>query len=316
MYYLNRPLYSDGLLKDSPEEVTQCVEGLISDLIVKTKTAMDRLSHFDGETTGYRIVVLKRQARARDVEPDHVRLRPRDELAPELLPEGRGAPGLVLRTLHLAAEEDVVDGHARRGRDDARRAHAAAEELARPVGALHEGGRAGDDAADGRAEALGEAHLDAVEARADLAQRAGAGGGGLPEARAVQVHVDGGILGARPPRDGADVVERQDGAPERVLQADDARRGVVVGLGDDGVALDVLQGEMVAVGGHDALDQRAAEAGGTAALPVDDVAAVVGEDAVGWGLEGRAERHLVAHAAGHDEDGGLVADQAGHVFLE
>lgn len=234
------PLCSSRFLQDSSEEVANCCERLVTNLVVETKTAMNRLPDVDRVATSHLNPVLKGQARARDIKPHHVGLRLRRELAPKLLPQVRGTPGLVLRGLHLAAQEDVVDRNPPRARDDPRRAHAAAEELARPVGPLDEGVGAGDDAADWRAEALGQAHLDAVEALAYLAQRAGARGGGLPEARAVQVHVDGWGLGARPLGDGADVFQRQDGARQRILETDDAGRGVIVGLGDDGVLLDVL----------------------------------------------------------------------------
>lgn len=150
---------------------------MITDLIVETKTAVDRFPDVDWKATCHLDVAIQRQARAWDIEPHHVNLCFHSEIAPKLLPQGRGTPSHVLRSLHLTAEEDVVNRHPPRACDDPGRAHAAAEELARLVGPLDEDGSAGDDAADRCAEPLGQVHLDPIEALAYFTQCAGAGGG-------------------------------------------------------------------------------------------------------------------------------------------
>ena len=72
-------------------------------------------------------------------------------------------------------------------------------------GSLDERRAAHDDRADRGAEPFAEAHGDAVEAGAVGREGARARGDGFPEARAVQVHVDGRGLRARPVGDGGAV---------------------------------------------------------------------------------------------------------------
>ena len=64
---------------------------------------------------------------------------------------------------------------------------------------------------------------------------------------------------------------------------------------------------MVAVGGDDGEGHGAGEEGDAAGFVFDDVRAVVADDGVGRGGKVRAQRYLVAHGAGHDEEGGFFA---------
>lgn len=57
-----RHLCSGRLFEDSPEEVAKCRERLITNLAVKTKTAVDQLPDVNWEATSHIDVVLKRQA--------------------------------------------------------------------------------------------------------------------------------------------------------------------------------------------------------------------------------------------------------------
>ena len=78
---------------------------------------------------------------------------------------------------------------------------------------------------------------------------------------------DGWVLGACPGGDGADVTEGEDCAGEGVFEGDEPRgAGVDVG-GEDGVVLDVREGEVVGVGGGDGDGEGAREGGQAACFP-------------------------------------------------
>lgn len=120
----------------------------------------------------------------------------------------------------------------------------------------------------------------------------------------------------RPGRDGAGVGEREDGAVEGVFEGDDAGRAGVDVVGQDGVGSDVREGEVVGVCRGYAGDEGAGQGGDAAGFVSEDVGAVVAEDGVrGLGQVG-AERELVAHGAGEDEEGGGVAGEVGEVGFE
>lgn len=202
------------------------------------------------------------------IQPHHIRLDgetqptapPHPHVRHPSRPVVTGAQ-LPPRPTHAGAES-LVDAHAGRGADDARLAHAAADAFPHPSGALDEGGVADEDAADRGAEALAEAEADAVEAGAVVVERGPAGRDGLPEAGAVEVGADAVVAG--PGGDGAGVGEREEGAVEGVLEADDAGGAGVDVVGQDGVALHVGQGQVVAVLRHDAGDEGAGQGGDAA----------------------------------------------------
>lgn len=109
-----------------------------------------------------------------------------------------------------------------------------------------------NDASHGRAQALGEAQAQRVKQRAEFLESACAGHDGLPETRAVAVHFDAVVAGEL--GDALDLAQGNNHAVERVLEADDAGGTVVDVVADDDVGLDVLEGEVDAVLGHDGLD--------------------------------------------------------------
>lgn len=197
----------------------------------------------------------------RQVQPHHVRLDGETQPTPPPHPHVRHASRLLMARAQLApgpthaGAEGLVDAHPGRRADDAGLPHPAADTLADPARALDEGLVADEDAADGRAEAFAEAEADAVETGAVLVQRAGARDDGLPEPGAVEVGAD--AVRARPGRDGAGVGEREHGAVERVLEADDARRAGVDVVAQDGVLLHVGEGQVVGVLRDDAGDEGA-----------------------------------------------------------
>ena len=121
---------------------------------------------------------------------------------------------------------------------------------------------------------------------------------------------------ARPGCDALALCERSDDAAERVLQADHAGRARVDVVAEDGVGLHVFEREVIAVLGHDAFDERAAEGCHAAGFPLEDVAAVVGEDAVRRAEQVGADGDLVAHGAGADEQGGFFVGHFGDHGLE
>lgn len=183
-------------------------------------------------------------AERRQIQPAHVRLDGLRHAASEVGPHLLDAPRGVVRGLEETAlavrvlPKGHVDGDAGGGRDDARLPEPAADGLAHPPPLPDEALGADEDAADGSAEALGEAEADGVEAGAEVGQRAGAAGDDLPEPRAVAVHADA-VL-AREGRDAPHLAQRHDEAVERVLEADDARRARVDVVAEDDVLLDVF----------------------------------------------------------------------------
>ena len=84
-----------------------------------------------------------------------------------------------------------------------------------------------DDGAERCAEAFTEAHGDAVEAGAVFLQTPRSCRDGLPQPRAVEVHVYRWISRARPLGDLLAVFQGQDGAGEGVFEGDEARGAVV-----------------------------------------------------------------------------------------
>lgn len=248
---------------------------------------------------------LRIRPRSLKVKPNHIRLRRRRKFPAIPFPHIRNLARPHMAGFEFAAEESVLDRDSRRRSNDSRLSQAATDHLADVPCAGAEGFVADEDAADRGAEALAEAERDAVEAGAVLLERAGAGGHGFPQARAVEVQDD--LVLAGPGGDALALCEGRDDAAEGVFQADQAGGAGVDVVADDGVLLDVFEGEVVAVGGDDAVHERAAEGCHAAGFPLEDVAAVVGEDAVWRGQQVGADGDLVAHGAGADEQSGLVA---------
>src|SRR5690349_4274308 len=83
---------------------------------------------------------------------------------------------------HLGEGEDAGGG------EDAGLAHATAEQLADAAGFLNEVARAGEDGADGGAEALGEAEHDAIHLGGEPRGGDAESDGGVEEARAIQMN--------------------------------------------------------------------------------------------------------------------------------
>ena len=77
----------------------------------------------------------------------------------------------------------------------------------------------------GRTEALAKAEADAVERRAELAERRAGLGGDVPDSCAVEVHHD--AVAVSVVGDTNDLVLGEYGAIERVLERDDFRRSAV-----------------------------------------------------------------------------------------
>lgn len=110
--------------------------------------------------------------------------------------------------------------------------------------------------------------------------------------------------------------EGSDDASKSVFQADEFCRAGVDVVAEDAGILQVLECEVVAVGWNNSFNESAAEGGDAACFPFEDVAAVVGDDAVGRGCEVGADGDLVAHCAGADEEGGFLAGQVGDEGFE
>jgi hypothetical protein len=248
------------------------------------------------------------------VEPHHVGVDGILQLASQIRPDALYFLGVLMRLRKLATKERLLDCNTGRRSYDAGLSQPTADGLADPAAALDEGFGADDDAPYGCAEALAETEAYAVELGAEVLEGAGTGSHGLPQAGAVQVHDDAVLT--RPCRDATRLDERHDGAVERVLERDDARGAGVHVVGDDGVLLDFLEGEVGAVLGVDGLHHGLAEARDAAGLVVCDVAASVAENGLWRGQQVRAQGDLVAHGARQHEQRVLLAGQVGDEALQ
>ena len=136
------------------------------------------------------------------------------------------------------------------------------------TGALNETVRADDHAADGRAETFTEAEGDGVKAGAVVLQGSSACYDGFPEAGAVAVHADRGLLRASPCGDLPAVFQRQDGASECIFEADKpGGTGVDVGA-YHGVGLHVVECQVVCIAGFDRICQCTGHKGKASGFPV------------------------------------------------
>ncbi|KFY71824.1 hypothetical protein V498_10126 [Pseudogymnoascus sp. VKM F-4517 (FW-2822)] len=80
--------------------------------------------------------------------------------------------------------------------------------------------------------------------------------------------------------------------------------------------LHILQRQEPPIPRLHALHQRPAQARHAPGLPLQDVRAVVAQDGVRGLREQGAQRELVAHCAGEDEEGGGVAGEGGEARFE
>ena len=203
----------------------------------------------------------------------------------------------------------------RRRRDDARLPHSAAEELPDASRLGDEVLRSRHRAPDRGSQPFREARHDGVEPCRERRFRHAERRGGVPEARAVEVDLDPVLLRESEERLGR-LARRHDAtrAIVRVLEREDRRaRQVVDGLGPDPRG-DLIRRDPPA----DAVDrarQEPRQRRHPRHLVVEDVAPPLEDD-----LRARArvdaQRELVAHRAGRDEERGLVPEDLGGLFLE
>ena len=104
--------------------------------------------------------------------------------------------------------------------------------------------------------------------------------------------------------DGLAVGEREDRAVEGVFEGDEGCRTMVNVVIQDGVFLDVFEGEVVAVLREDLDGKGVGEGGYSAGFPLVDVGAGVCEDGVRGLGHVCANAELVALGAGGDKEGG------------
>ena len=136
-------------------------------------------------------------------------------------------PGVVVVLLqppdHLGQREDA------RRRDDARLAHAAAEDLPHPPGAVDERRRAADHRPDRRGEPFRQAELHRRDVPRPVGDRPAGRDRRVEQPRAVEVNRQ--VVAGGDGRDRREVLGRQNRAAApvvRVLEADHAGRRVVV----------------------------------------------------------------------------------------
>ena len=244
--------------------------------------------------------------RVLDAEHHHVGLGGRIDREAELLEPG-GQPARVRVVVGESLDVMLERVEARRG-EDAGLAHAAAQHLARAVHAPDHLVRAAHERADRRAEALGEAEGHRVEGLGPD-RRGGSGRDhGVPQARAVEVQGEPVLLGHL--RHVLQLVEREDaaaGAVVGVLDRDDRVGAKWTSSGEIAARTSAPSKQPPRPSG---LHLHAPERGGRAGLVEQDVRVLAGEQHVA-GLRERAQRGLVAHGAGGDEERRLLAELLG-----
>src|SRR5690606_21722882 len=235
------------------------------------------------------------------------------------LDAGQGGEGLGEGAgLHVVVADlgqVVVEGVEAGGGEDARLAQPAAEPSPQPPEGSFQVARAAEEGAGWRAQPLGEADAHRGRAGGEAGWGHAGGGGGVPEARAVEVDRD-----AVPPSDRVDRVEALEG-PDRapaaivgVLHADQAgERDVIGDLQLDG-GLDLLGSEDAALARqHPGLDAPEGRHG--TALVGDHVGTGLADRLLA-GTRQRADGDLVGHGSAGDEDGDLLAEEIRHALLE
>ena len=233
-----------------------------------------------------------------------------------------GEPGLgepqrePLRTGMVVGEpvDVVVERIDASGRDDAGLAHRAAEEVLQAPCVRHHLGIAGEDRAQRAAEPLREAERDGVEARADLGRVDPERDRCVQQAGAVEVETQ--IELERKRVQLADLLQRPDPAAARVVGVLDPeqarsrrvnRRDAVRGAG--------LLGAVAAGHAREAARDDAGVDGRPAELGDEDVAVLLADQLVAE-LGVQADRDLVRHRRGRQEDRLVLAEQLRHALLE
>lgn len=200
------------------------------------------------------------------------------------------------------------------GGDDAVLPHGTAEELAVAAGFFDHVLRASQGGADRGTEAFAEADANRVEVFAPFGFRNASGGGRVPEASAVEVGLQAGVVS--PLADGGDVFDRLDFASAAVVcvfEADEGRANEMVVFGADQAAklIDVEDAVLAFDGaGGDAAELRE----GTLLVVVNVTAGFADEFVAGLAVN--ADADLVGHRAGGHEDGRFFAEDFGGEFLK
>ena len=192
------------------------------------------------------------------------------------------------------------------GRENAGLAHAATQGFTKDSSAIDRCASTNEDRSDRRAEALRQAEVYGVEAASEFGDADAERDGGIEDAGAVEVGGQAGCDGSFPNL----FVDRKwgDGAAGhvvRVFKTDETGRCVIVKLRRNGTAY-LLPGEDAALSSNGAR-QAAGEGGHHRHLPIEYMGAGFADDFLTViGME--ANRNLVAHGSGWNENGGLTAE--------
>ena len=173
---------------------------------------------------------------------------------------------------------------------------------------------AGEHAADRAAEPLGQRYRDEVEGRGQLGEGVPGGGGGVEQARAVEIALDAELL-----RRGADrlrlALRKNDAAAAvvGVLDRDEAGRRV------DDVPRRLVRRAQIGGGEEPALADRQElhpGIGRTRTRFVPDDVRLVAEDDLVAGPRQDLQRDLVGHCAARHKECGFLAEQFGDALLQ
>jgi len=121
--------------------------------------------------------------------------------------------------------------------------HGTTKQFPVPTYEGHDGRWADEHRPDGGAESLGEADAHRVERGAELWEGQAGLDGDVPEARAIQVHLQVPLSGVL--RDFEDGGLRVDHPGERVFERNDLGGSVVDVVGENGVLFDICEGDVL-----------------------------------------------------------------------
>lgn len=201
------------------------------------------------------------------------------------------------------------------GGEDSRLAHSAAEEFALTVGALDEFARSADDGADGGGESFAEAEGERVDVLGEGFHVHVLGGGGVEDARSVEVDFESVLLGKF-----ADLLEIAGGLEDSaaavvgVFERDEAR-GRVMRIGSAQPRFEVGE-EKRAVGLVRQLSRVNSAQRGDASRFVEEGVGFVAEHDFVAALAVGEDGGEVAHGAAWDVEGGFFACAGGGEFLQ
>src|SRR5713101_1171030 len=209
----------------------------------------------------------------------------------------------------------MFEGQKARGGNDANLAHSAAEHFAVNAGALDKFARAEDHRAERRPKAFGKAEHDGVDLLGHVGYVVAERGGGVEDARPIQVHFQAEGAGAIADFvDARSGIDRAAGHVAGIFQADKGRLRVVINLGPNR-SLDLLPRKDAVVTTANGARHATRDRRHRGELVKIDVAALFAENFVAM-MRPDFDGDQVAHAAGGNKESRFLPKNFRGAFLE